>query len=135
MRGLFVGERNGGAMSNDMVRDVRHEGTGDSARTVIELRNGNCLAVSRELVRFARDARALDDALGNGVYGVIEIAPSLAPRWETGSGFLQEQAGGAVLLHGGTTLLVKPHSIELYAAPLDALHARDCRGRIDLAAG
>lgn len=121
-------------MNNDMVRNVRHEGEGVAARTVIELRNGNCLAVTRELVRFARDARALDDVLGNGVYGVLEIAPALAPRWEAGSGFLQEQAGGAVLLNGGTTLLVKPHSIELYAAPLDALHARDCRGRIDLSA-
>ena len=117
-------------MNNDMVRDIRHEGAGDTARTVIELRNGNCLAISRGLVRFARDAQALDDALGNGVYGVLEIAPALAPRWEVGHGFLQEQAGGAVLLNGGTTLLIKPHSIELYAAPQDALHARHGHGTI-----
>lgn len=118
-------------MANDMVRAIHHEG-GESPLTLIELRNGHCLAISMTLVRYARDRAALDNPFGNGVRGVLEVPAGMAPRWEEGSGFLKEQSGGAVLLHGGTTLLIKPHAIELYALPLDALHARHCHGRIEL---
>lgn len=117
---------------NDMVEAIIHEGNGAAARSVVVLRKGWCLAVSGSLVRFARDRAALDDPFGNGVRGVLEIPGPLAPVWTPGSGYVREQAGGAILLHGGAALLVKPYSIELYASPLDALHARDCRGAIDL---
>ena len=119
-------------MNNDMVRDIRHEEDGGAPLTVIELRDGSCLAISAVLLRYARDRAALADPFGNGVRGTLEIPPALAPRWEAGRGYLQEQAGGAVILNGDTTVLVKPFAIELYAAPLDALHARDCRGSIAL---
>lgn len=119
-------------MANDMVEAVIHEGEGAAARSVLRLRKGYCLAVSAALVRLARDRAALDDPLGNGVRAVLEIPPALAPQWMPGSGYVREQAGGAVLLHGGATLLLKPFAIELYATAPDALHARDCRGRIDL---
>lgn len=121
------------AARDAMVQAIVHEGSAGSARTVIVLRNGACIAVSRALVRFARDRAALDDPLGNGVRGVLDIPPALAPQWEEGSGYLQDQGGGAILLNGGTTILVKPYAIELYATPADALHARNCVGRIDLA--
>ncbi len=117
---------------NDMVEAVIHEGNEASARTVLLLRRGYCLAISALLVRFARSRTALDDPLGNGVLAALEIPSALAPQWISGSGFLQEQSGGAVLLNGGTVLLVKPFAIELYASGMDALHARDCRGQIDL---
>lgn len=117
---------------NDMVEAVVHEGVGEAARSVLVLRRGWCLSISRSLVRFARDRAALDDPLGNGVRGVIEVPAALAPRWEPGAGYIAEQQGGAILLNGGAALLVKPFSIELYSTGLDALHGRDCRGRIDI---
>lgn len=117
---------------NDMVEQLIHEGEGATARSVVVLRRGWCLAISAALVRFARDRAALDDPLGNGVRGVLEIPPRSAPAWVQGSGYVREQSGGAILLHGGATLLVKPQSIELYASPADALHARGCLGAIAL---
>lgn len=115
-----------------MVEAITHEDAGGSFRTLLLLRRGYCLAVSEALVRFARSRAALDDPLGNGVLSALAIPPALRPRWIAGSGYLQERAGGAVLLNGGTVLLVKPFSIELYASGPDALHARNCHGRIDL---
>lgn len=118
-------------MNNDLVQAVSHDA--ESARTLVQMRNGTCLSITVALVRFARDIGALADPLGNGMRGVVEIPADLAPRWVDGSGFLAEQAGGAIILHGGTTLLIKPFVIELYGSGLDALHGRDCRGKIDLA--
>ncbi|MFZ5723301.1 MAG: hypothetical protein ACOY33_06535 [Pseudomonadota bacterium] len=100
--------------------------------TLLELRDGSCLAVGAELVRYARSAQALEDPLGNGVRGVMAVPAALQPDWRDEGGHVEEQHGGAVLLRGGSVLLIKPYSIELYASSLDALHGRDCRGRIDL---
>lgn len=118
-------------MNDTVVQRVCHDGT--RRLSLLELRDGSVLAIGAELVRYARDMKSLDDPLGNGMRGVIAIPAALAPRWEEESGFVAEQLGGAVLLHGGSALLVKPYSIEFYASANDALHARDCRGRIDLA--
>ncbi len=132
MRGLLF---SGVVMANDaLVQAIRHEDAAENARSVIVLRGGACLAVSRSLVRFARDLAALDDPLGNGMRGVLEIPPALAPQWVAGSGYVLEQAGGAILLAGGSVLLIKPFTIELYATPADALHARDCAGRLEIQA-
>lgn len=118
--------------ADGLMQDILHQGTGPTACSLIVLRQGACLAVTQRLVRFARDRAALDDPLGNGVRGVLEIPPALAPQWIADSGYVAGQGGGAILLHGGSTLLIKPFAIELYATPADALHARDCHGRIDL---
>ena len=115
---------------DDMVLAMLQEGEGDARCTLLQLRNGNTLSISRSLLRYARDRAALADPLGNGVRGVLAIPEALAPRWQ--DGYVQEVAGGAVLLHGGTVVLFKPFSIELYASGMDALHARHCHGRIDL---
>lgn len=117
---------------NDMVEQIVHEGAGVNARSVVVLRRGWCLAITAGLVRFARDRAALDDPLGNGVRGVLEIPPALAPHWVDGAGYVREQSGGAILLNGTATVLVKPQAIELYASPADALHARACLGSISL---
>ncbi len=118
--------------ADTLVQDVLHQGTGQAACSIIMLRQGACLAVTHALIRFARDCAALDDPLGNGVRGVLDIPPALAPQWIDGSGYVAGHGGGAILLHGGSTLLIKPFAIELYATPADALHARDCHGCIDL---
>lgn len=117
-------------MSDTVVQSIRN----DPARrlTLLALRDGSCLAISEGLVRFARSATALDDPLGNGVRGAIAIPAAHAPSWDAASGYVGEQTGGAVLLHGGAAVLIKPYAIELYAAPLDALHGRHCLGAIDL---
>ena len=117
-------------MNDTVMQRVCH----DAVRrlSLLELRDGSVLAIGAELLRYARDAKALDDPLGNGMRGVIPMPAALAPGWEEEGGFVAEQLGGAVLLRGGSALLVKPYSIELYASANDALHARDCRGRIDL---
>lgn len=119
-----------------MMAGCRHEGTGEGCRTVLQLRDGSCIAVTRGLVRYARDVAALDDPLGNGVRGAITIPPAQAPAWQgDGAGFLAEVAGGALLLAGGAVVLVKPWSIELYGSGPDALHGRACLGRIELGDG
>ncbi|MFZ5756745.1 MAG: hypothetical protein ACOY3X_07570 [Pseudomonadota bacterium] len=117
-------------MGDSVVQRMLH----DSARrrSVLEFRDGSCLAIGAGLVSYGRDAAAFDDPLGNGVRAAFEIPAALAPQWQDGSGHVQELSGGAVLLHGGSVVLIKPYSIELYASGMDALHGRDCRGRMDL---
>lgn len=119
-------------MSDSVVQDIHHDGA--RRRSVLAFRDGSCLAITAGLVSYGRSVAAFDDPLGNGVRGVFAIPAALAPQWQDdGSGFVRECLGGAVLLHGGSTVLIKPYSIELYASALDALHGRDCHGRIDLA--
>ena len=119
-------------MNDSVVQDVHHDC--EHRRSVLSFRDGSCLAISAGLVSYGRSAAAFDDPLGNGVRGVFAIPVALVPHWQDdGSGYVRECLGGAVLLHGGSAVLIKPYSIELYASALDALHGRDCHGRIDLA--
>lgn len=106
---------------------ARHETRNLDQRGPVNLlhfHQGMVLMVSATAVGLYRDAKALEDPLGNGALGYEAIPESLQSVWQPELGYVADQRAGFVGLQSGAVLFIRPDGIALYDDGAAALRNR-----------
>ncbi|NVK37994.1 MAG: hypothetical protein HWE18_08725 [Gammaproteobacteria bacterium] len=98
----------------------------------LTFRNGFVLVVQAHFMALYKDAKSINDPLGNGLKAMVDI-PSSKTLSASDVGFVQEFSAGFVGLADDKAILITPNDIQLFPNKLDALHNRNEIVRLALA--
>lgn len=90
----------------------------------LRLRGGPVLVLTENAMALYRDAAGPDDALGNGLIDLAELAEDQRLPQQEGR-FVTEHRAGYVGLADGRAILITPMAVQLFANRDDALRNRD----------
>ncbi|MEY8205576.1 MAG: hypothetical protein RPR40_10955 [Bermanella sp.] len=121
------------AGNSDIISKCEFFSAGAAANSQwLSFANGLVLVLQRDCLALYKDARAVNDELGNGLMELADLAGAACLALGE-QGFVSEYKAGFVGLRDDKVILITPNDIQLFAGKADALRNCNELARLKLA--